>query len=73
MQAALQSRTVATSRTELPINDNNISWKSDRTKKFGSQKAHNFNTDAATRGGGTITGECSVRMQSCICTADVRT
>ena len=52
-------------RTELPINDGNISWKSDRAKKFGSQEAKNFNVDAATRGGGTITGQRTIYMQSC--------
>lgn len=51
---------VAAPAVQLPVNDSDIAWKSDRTKKFGSQSAVNFNTDAAARGGATITGDTHV-------------
>ncbi len=40
----------------LAVNESDIAWKTDRSKKFGSYLAENFNVDPATRGGGTIEG-----------------
>lgn len=40
----------------VAVNEKGIAWKSDLEYKFGSYNASNFNTDPATRGGGTITG-----------------
>lgn len=38
----------------LPVDESGISWKSDRTKKFGSEKPQFFNTIPSLRGGATL-------------------
>eukprot|EP00271_Cylindrocystis_brebissonii_P014502 TRINITY_DN35862_c0_g1_i1.p1 TRINITY_DN35862_c0_g1~~TRINITY_DN35862_c0_g1_i1.p1 ORF type:complete len:353 (-),score=58.23 TRINITY_DN35862_c0_g1_i1:1074-2132(-) len=48
------SYTLTLDGTALAVNETNISWKSDRTAKFGSELPQNFNTIAALRGGGVL-------------------
>ena len=42
---------------DVPVNSTDISWKSDMKFKFAKYEPKNMNTDAATRGGGTIDGD----------------
>jgi hypothetical protein len=39
---------------DLPVDSHKISFRTDRTKRFGAYEPENFNDDSATRGGGTI-------------------
>lgn len=55
---------VASAKVAVAVNESGIAWKSDRSKKFGSFEAENFNVDPAERGGGTIKGlDSSIRSR----------
>ena len=47
----------------MVVNETGIAWSSDVSKKFGDDQIVNFNVQPGTRGGGTVTGECSSALR----------